>query len=368
MKIVILYPVFIPKWIGGTEIASFNIAKGLAENGHEVHVITSLDRGLQKHEKIHGFHIHRIPTIKKSPLLTINYAISSQFLIKRIDPDIIHCQAIHTGLAGFIANKMYKKKYVVYARGDDVYSSWLFKEVVSKLVLRNASAVIALTEDMRNKLKKFQEDILVIPNGIDIEKYINLSRGKIRESLNINDEKIIIFVGRLHHAKGIEYLIRAMQFILEKEKNVRLLIVGDGEDRGNLENLALKLNLTGKVTFVGELQNEKVPEYMVSSDVFVLPSLSEGFPMTILEAMASGLPIVASNVTGLCEIIREGENGLLVEPMNPRDFARKVLLLLEDDNLRKGISLENRKKVGDYSLSNVIKQIESIYGRAIYEH
>ena len=111
--------------------------------------------------------------------------------------------------------------------------------------------------------------------------------------------------------------------------------------------------------------NETVPEYMVASDVFVLPSLSEGFPTVILEAMASGIPIVATKVRGVPEIIKDGENGFLVEPRNSEEIAEKVLLLLNKDELRKRISEKNIEEVKRYHWESIAIRLEEVYFRVV---
>jgi len=112
---------------------------------------------------------------------------------------------------------------------------------------------------------------------------------------------------------------------------------------------------------MGKVPNEKVPEYMAAADIFVLPSLSEGFPVVIVEAMASGLPIVATNITGLPEIVHDGENGFLVEPKNPAELAERILLLLQDDELRGRIAQNNKQRAKDYTWEKVIDRLEEVY-------
>jgi glycosyltransferase involved in cell wall biosynthesis len=175
------------------------------------------------------------------------------------------------------------------------------------------------------------------------------------------DEKIIIFVGTLRPVKGIKYLIKAMKIIRQKNEDARLMLIGDGEERAYLENLVKELNLKNYVKFIEKVQNENVPEYMVTSDVFVLPSLSESFGIVNLEAMASGLPIVTTKVGGLPEVVKDGENGFLVEPKNPEQIAEKALLILEDDELRERISRNNKEEVREYSWESVVERLEEIY-------
>ena len=362
MKIAILTPLFPPKHLAGLEIAAYNIAKHLSRRNHEVHVITTLDKSLPKESREEDFFVHRFKTSKIPILRTVLYYIKSFFVVKKINPDIVHVQTIYLSLSGLLIKKFLRKSYVVYGRGSDVYLPWRFKNIISKPILKNANGVIVLTEDMKREIQKIcNRDVFVIPNGIDLGRFENLSREELCSKLKINGEKIIVFVGTLRPVKGVRYIIEAMKIITNKNKNNRLFIVGDGEDRGYLENLVKKLDLQECVNFVGKVPNEKVPEYMAASDVFVLPSLSESFGIVNLEAMASGLPIVATNVRGLPEIIEDGENGFLVEPKNANEIAEKVLLLLEDDELRERISRNNKEKVKEYSWKSAVEKLEKVY-------
>lgn len=361
MKIAILTPLFPPKHLAGLEIAAYNIAKHLAEK-HEVHVITALDKSLPTESTEEGFYVHRFKTSKIPILRTVLYYIRSFFAVKKINPDIVHVQTIFLALSGLMIKKFLHKPYVVYGRGSDVYLAWRFKNIISKPILKNADGVIVLTDDMKREIQKiWDRDVFVVPNGIDLARFENLSKEDIRSKLEIKDEKIILFVGTLRPVKGVKYLIEAMKTITDKNKNTRLFLVGDGEERKYLENLVRTLNIERYVTFIGKVQNDKVPEYMTASDVFVLPSLSEGFPVTVVEAMASGLPIVATDVRGLPEIIKNDENGFLVEPKNPNRIAEKVLLLLEDDELRERISRNNKEEVIKYSWESVVEKLEKVY-------
>ena len=363
MRIAITVPLFPPEWLAGTEIATYNIAKHLARRGYEVHVITSLDKGLPKESMEERLYVHRIFWRKIRFIGIMSFWMKIFWCLKTIKPDIVHVQSIGMGIPGFLAKTFLKKPFVVYGRGSEVYLPLTFKNTILKLVLKNADDVIALTEDMKNGMQKFcDKDILVIPNGIDLETFKGLSRETARTRLEIRDNaNVILFVGRLHHVKGVKYLIKAMELIVRKNKNAKLMLVGDGEEREELESLVEKFGLKERVKFVGRVQNEEIPQYMVASDVLVLPSLSEGFPVTILEAMASGLSIVATTVGGLPEIVKDGENGFLVEPNNYGQIAEKVILLLEDEELRYKISKNNKERTKRYSWGHAVNKLEEIY-------
>lgn len=367
MKIAILVLGFLPSQLGGAQIATYNTAKYLAQREHEVHVVTTWDAGLPSYEKGDGFFTHRLKMPRVRVIEPILYCVRAFLKVKQIDPDIIHAQMVSPpGLSAFLTRKVLKKSYIVWLHGFDIYMSWPFKGVISKLVLRNAAAVIALTKYMKREIRKIcPVEPTILPNGIDLERFENLpSKETLRSRLMIEDrQKIILFVGELKWEKGVRYLIEAMTTIKQKEPMARLLIVGDGEERRALEELTEGLNLRGQVSFAGRIPNEVVPQYMAASDVFVLPSLlaSESFGIVNLEAMASGLPIVVSRVRGLGEIVEDGQNGFLVKPKSPEAIAQKVLLLLQDEGLREGIGERNKQKAKRYSWKEIVAKLEEIY-------
>jgi glycosyltransferase involved in cell wall biosynthesis len=279
--------------------------------------------------------------------------------LKSIQPNIVHVQQIWFGcIPAFFSKKLLKKPYVIYGRGSDVYHMSFFWRKISKFLLKDAAKVMVLTEDMKTELKKiYYGEILVIPNGIELENYKNLSKYRFTKS----DKKIILFIGTLSPVKGLRYLIRAIEIIHAEMENTILMIIGDGEERKFLEEIVIKLHLENVVIFQGRIPNEDVPKYMVQGDIFVLPSLSEGFPNVILEAMAVGLPIVSTNVNGLSEIIKNNENGYLVEPRNPQQLAEKVLMILKNPMQSKTISRNNIEKAKKYSWKNVVEGLEDVY-------
>ncbi|MCP4608621.1 MAG: glycosyltransferase family 4 protein [Planctomycetes bacterium] len=363
MKIAIIVFNFPPKWIAGTELATQNIAAHLAKRGHEVHVLTTLDMGTSRENMEQGFYVHRIKRHRVPVIRYGLFVLGILRVLKEINPDIIHCQQLKMGIPGLLANRIFRKPFIVWGQGSDIYLASRLVKPILRRVLVNANAVIALTEDMKGEMQKIcAREVLVVPNGIDLENFQDLSRERMRTKLTIEGrERIIVFVGNLRPVKGVEYLIRAMAIVNAKEQHIKLLLVGDGEERRDLENLVKQMDIGEVVTFVGKVPNEEVSKYLIASDVFVLPSLSESFGIVNLEAMACGLPIVASGVGGLPDIIKSGENGFLVEPRNPEQIAEKILLLLGDDVLRKKISKVNREHSKSYSWETVVQKLENIY-------
>ena len=369
MKIAILIDHFPPKWIAGTELLTYNIAKKLSAKGHNVHVITAMDPGLLKENVEEGFTVHRInvPQIR-----ILGYMVRCGemfFVLNKLNPDVIHCQGSTVGMPALFSKIFLKKPYIVSLHGSDIYSDWKFKKKITKLVLNNANGITALTYHMKGVIAKYSnKEVNIIPNGIDLDRFTNSSKTKCGLKIRkYNNEKVIIFVGTLRPVKGIKYLIQAMRILCNADDSARLILVGDGPDRIDLETMSKELNLGENICFVGAIPNEKVAEYMMSADIFVLPSLSEGFPVVILEAMACGLPIVTTKIKGLPEIIKEGENGFTVKPASSEQLAEKLLLLLHDDVGRQCISENNRIKSQDYSISSVVEKLEQVYSKAIYK-
>ncbi len=364
MKIAIIVPRFPPKWLAGTELATLHIAECLAQRGHQIHVVTSWDDGLLEESTDNGLHIYRIKWRNERFLGPALFGLRTLLALRKINPDLIHCQDINMGFIGVCASKFLGKPSLVWGRGADVYKSGQVSRLISRVVLKKTNTVIALTENMRLEInRRCKRDVVVIPNGINLSDYEGLSKERTRTKLSLGEgEKVVLFVGTLRPVKGAEYLIRAFDIVRRNESGFKLLMVGDGEQREFLENLVKELDLYDIVTFVGKVPNEKVPQYLKASDVFVLPSLSEGFPNVVLEAMASGLPVVATRVGGMSEIIKDHINGYLVDAGDPDGIAEKLQLLLEDEKLSEQISTNNLSTVKDYSWNSVVDRIEMLYG------
>jgi len=343
-------------------MVTWNIARHLAKKNHKVHVITSGDVSLKKESLEEGFKVHRLRYPKVRFFGFLVFFIKTLLTLKKINPDIVHAQSFLIGLNALVFKKLFGKPYLLSDHGA-IYFNWSFRNQISKLVMRDADGVVALTDDMKKEmLKVHHREIHVVPNGIDLEIFETLPRDEVRQRLHIKaEEKLIIFVGRLRPEKGLNYLLNAMEIIKQKEHSAKLILVGGGPEESHLELLAEKLELNDCVKFVGQIPNERVSEYMAASDIFILPSLSEGFPVVILEAMASGLPIVTTRVTGLPEIVNNGENGFLVEPRNPQQLAEKILLLFRENGLREEISRNNKEKVKKYDWKIIIDELEGIY-------
>jgi len=292
MKIILLVYLFPPKWMAGTEIATYYLAEHMAQRGHEVHVITSLDKGLPKESYEKGFHIHRLKKIRFGLFFLWVDIIRA---IRKINPDIIHAQGFFTAVPAIVTKKALNIPFVVWGQGADIYRPDLFIKIIYKSIYKNADSVIALTEHMKQEmLKSFKREIHIIPNGIKLSRFSS----NFSSSISKEDTKNILFVGRLHPVKGLPFLIKAIKEVREKIPDIKLFLVGNGEDKKMLSDLTKDLGINDCVVFMGTIPHDKISAIMNQSDIFVLPSLSESFGLVLLEAMACGLPIVATNVGG----------------------------------------------------------------------
>ena len=368
MKIAIIVSLFPPNKPGGTEIAAYNLAKHLAKRGHDIYVITSYDEryylpsGFPHIYEENGFYVHRISWSRIPIIGVFSFLVKFFFKIRSIKPDIVQALDLNMGLAAWLPKKILKIPYVVWGRGDDVYKINRFERIRTKPILQNADAILALTENMQIKLKNiYNTEIFIVPNGIDLEEYAGETLFPDKKT----DTKNILFVGRLRPVKGVQYLITAMKKIHEEMPDAKLIIVGEGEERECLAALSIQLGIQKYVKFIGKVEHEKVKTFMQQADVFVLPSLSEGFPNVILEAMACGLPVIATRVGGIPDIISNGTNGYLVDVKDTNDMANKIIFLLSDDILRKKISDNNRDLVKKYAWDNVTIELEKIYELSI---
>ncbi|MGB5530357.1 MAG: glycosyltransferase family 4 protein, partial [Ignavibacteriaceae bacterium] len=198
--------------------------------------------------------------------------------------------------------------------------------------------------------------IFVLPNCIDFQKFSNSG---FRASLLNKKEIIIGTVSRLERQKGIKYLIIAMSTILAKYPNARLEIIGDGSLLNELKSLSINLNISNSVFFFGKFVDVK-PFYN-RMDVFVLSSIYEGFGIVLLEAMASGVPVIASNVDGIKEVVTNMKSGILVPPKNPEAIANAVVKIIENPLLSKNLIDEGYKRAKLFDVQEHITKLDNLY-------
>lgn len=254
--------------------------------------------------------------------------------------------------------------YIVSLRGADVpgYSE-RFKSLygilrpIIKTIWKNASFVIANSQGLRELAleSKPKNTIGVIPNGVNVELFRPAER-------QIQAEKFeILCVSRITPRKGIRFLIKALEKFIVENPYVHLTIIGDGNEKESLENLVRGLGLGHSVTFRGLVPHKQLPEEYAKADVFVLPSLNEGMSNTMLEAIASGLPIIATQTGGSDELVKNGVNGLIVKMQDSDDLAQKLSMLVKQEQLRLNMGRLSRELAMTMSWESVAKQYMELY-------
>jgi len=289
--------------------------------------------------------------------------------INEINPDIVQTHLLGADMWGrLVAPKRIKIIQTLHSAEEfrgrltaKGIKTFFFERILSE----KTDLIIAVSKAAANSFKRERIKsvrIKVIPVGIDIKVFApnDFWRQKKRNELKIkNDEILIGAVGRLDRVKGFDVLLKVFSKIKKENSHLKLAIVGGGGERKNLEKLIKEKNLVKQVSLLGERHD--VPKLLNAFDIFVLPSRQEGFGIVLLEAAACKKPIVATRIGGIPEFIKDGFNGLLVEPENPEMLAQKINLLLKSVNLRKKIAENAFKTIVDFDIKKIAKQYKKIY-------
>lgn len=294
--------------------------------------------------------------------------------------DVVHTHISKTGILGRIAAKLAKVPVIVHTPHGHVFHSYygfaktsLFK-ILEKSAARITDKIIALTEQEMNEHLELGigngKQFAVIQSGIEFEQFEALehdpSRAATREQWGLTKEHIVIgTVARLVPVKGHEYLIQAIPEIIKNYPQARFLFVGDGERKDELLALAKKLGVESYVILTGF--QPFVPPFYALMDIFALPSLNEGMGRVILEAMSCSVPVVATSVGGILNLVKHEENGLLVPPKNPSAFANAICGMIENREKSKRLAENAKQNLPSFSAENMIRKIEALYEDALKE-
>lgn len=290
------------------------------------------------------------------------------------DCNILHAQWILSGCIGArIKNK--NQSLILTTRGADLNSalkSRLMKRVI-RYTLKRCDYITPNNEGHKKQLLLLgipEEKITVVPNGVDTEKFKPRNKGILRKRLNLpKGKRIILFVGWLIPRKGCEYLIKSISEIIKTDRNIKLLIIGEGLLEQKLKVLAEDLGLKDYIDFKGTISPDRIPFWMNASDIFVLPSLSEGKPNVVGEAMACGLPVIATNVNGTPDFIEDGKDGFLIPPKDVDALTDKLKLLLDTPSLRTKLGKKARKSIlrKDLTWERCAKDYVTIYKKVLFK-
>jgi glycosyltransferase involved in cell wall biosynthesis len=239
-----------------------------------------------------------------------------------------------------------------------VFTNWLYPLLLDKEVGVSQAIVDALQHHPGNRLS--QKKPLLIHNALYPDIFKPAEAGEIPGLPSDQPSQLLLgSIGRMTNQKGYRYLLEAMPLVLERFPQVQLILIGDGELRLELEMEANQLGLNQKVSFLG--QKENVVPYLSELDLFVLPSIYEGLPTVILESMACGVPVVATNIPGTRELIQDGQNGWLVEPKNPLALAQTLINALSSQQKRSQMADRARLTVEGFRIEKIAKQYAALY-------
>lgn len=363
--------------LGGAENLILQIISNLDRTKYNIFVAAFRNEGSlkEKYEKL-GVSIHLFP---KKPQLILKSLTRYAIFLRKNKIHVLHTNLVATFLFSLsIAKLMQVKNIIVHwhnvydyknfnlKRSGRTYSKlrrWFLLTFSGKI----ANSIIAISNIVKesncNRFGIDKRKVYTIYNAVDLSRIPQ----KEHESQNIIEKKIGC-IGKVTPQKGYETLIKAMKTVVDKYPELKLEIVGLFNSKGNedyckkLLNTIENLELTKSISFLGEIPNEKIYEHLNSWSLFALASWWEGFGIVIIEAMAAGTPVIASNVDAIPEIINDGENGLLFESKNPEDLANKIITLIENKKMSNRFKIQARKDVIErFSIIHMIERLDKIY-------
>lgn len=362
---------------GGSILAAYHLVLEMVKLNNNVTVFTTASKKHTTKEVTQNLTVLRFGTTFR--ILTANISLQAFAGPLENDVDIVHT---HFDIPPhpFASLRYAKKKdvpLVVTYHGDwgenyggafrETSIALLNKFAVNALLSR-ADVIISPSDLYIEKsrfLPKYSDKVVTIPNGTTIQDYrIGLSKEECRSCLGLPlDKRIILFLGYLSPYKGPEILVRALSHIVKDVPEAVVVFAGTGVMRAELRDLAYKLGIRDQIIFTGFIEDRLKPLYYKAADVFILPSTmeTECFPLTVLEAMASGAPIVASNIGGIPDAIQNGKNGVLVEPNNVEALSDAIIRVLQDETHTLKMVETARKDVIQYSWEHIAERTIEVY-------
>ena len=384
LRVLILNYEF-PPLGGGAGHASFNIARTLARLGCQTDVITSGVGEQQGIERLDGVKVYRVRSRRRGIQDcgfwgAWSYVVSAQPVLRKLIGqhryDVIHCFfGLPTGLLTLLTPGARRIPSVISLRGSDVpgydtENHFLqlahgFLRPLTRHIWRSADAVIANSQGLRDLAQPLlpTKPIGVIPNAIDGTVFGPNGAADPRGNGSASAIRVLA-VARLIERKGLEDLLHAMALL--RRTQLELTVQGWGRSGERLQELAVSLGIHHRVTFAGFKQRHLLPKVYRAADIFVLPSHSESCAMALLEAMACGLPVVATEVGGTRELVSQDVNGYLVPPWEPRALADALARLAADSTLRRNMGERNAQMIQQsYTLQTMTAQYLNVYHQAI---
>ncbi len=398
IRVLVLTTTF-PRWKGDvTPAFVYELSKRLQESGLEIVILAPHHYGAKKFEIMDCMKVYRfpyfyptkyqrlvygggiLPNLKISnlakvqvPFLVFSELFYAFKIIRKEKIDIIHSHwIIPSGLIGVAIKKAFKKPHITTAHAGDVFTIRKSKILsnIGSVVFKKSNKITANSNFTKNVITSIdntiKDNVEIIPMGVDTSRFNPKKKIDIRKTFSA--DHLILSVGRLVDKKGLKYLIMAMKDVVEEFPTAKLLIGGLGPEKENLECLSESLDMKDNVVFVGSIKKSDLPTYYASSDIFILPSIetkggdTEGLGVVLLEAMASGIPVIGSNIGGITDIIKDNDNGFLTQPGNMKDISNKIINTLSDEKLRQKFSENGLKTIQErFSWDVVTEKFIKVY-------
>ena len=376
MKLLLINNEFPPIGGGGSTVTKYAL-EYLVKAGHEVVLVTSRYKDLPKREMISGATVIRVPAIRRYKdyaamweLVTFGLSalVYAFFYTLRHRVDFIQAYfAVPAGWVAWMLSFLRGIPYAVYFGGSDIPNAnpSRFKNIyplitpLLRAIWRRAEFRTVCSEDLVRLAQAADatSEFLCIPNGVDTKRFAPLDRPA-------NTKVKILFIGRLIPRKGFQRVVRALPRVRELATvPFEVEVVGTGAAQTELDTLATKLGVSDLIHYVGTVPYDKLEQSYQYADIFVLTSLSEGMPSVILEAMGCGLPIIASDVGGNNEIVKEGENGFLIQGDDIEYLAKRLVTLVNDASLRQAQGKRSRELAQQYDWSHIMGRYNELYAK-----
>ncbi|NQE54770.1 Trehalose synthase [ANME-1 cluster archaeon GoMg3.2] len=364
IKVVMLGPYLYE--MGGVTMHIKKMTKYLSyREDIEMHLITIGNKN--EKTKIGNLNIHMIKKSLPYPFSIPSLVWFLKHKIIELNPDIVHAQgsfAPYSTAAALVRNKYptlltmhgILAKELKFHKGINFIFILFIHKPNERYVVSKISNIIAVSLHVKNVISDMtQSQICVIQNGIDFEDIHNVQPHKSVEYPSI------LFVGGLSKVKGIDTLLNAVPILRKKILNLCLYIAGSGPEENKLKELVKELNIEENVNFLGYVSEIEKYSYYKSADVCVFPSIYEPFGIVLLEAMACGKPVVASNVGGIPFVVEEGKTGLLFESGNVEDLADKIMTILKNEELREKMGEAGRERAKEFTWDKIAERTVDVY-------
>ena len=389
MKILMLTWEYPPRIVGGIARVVNDLSKRLIKDGHEVTVVTYREGNTPYYELDKGVKVYRVDNFMINANNFIDWIMQLNFnFIAKVGEiiaqegkfDVIHAHDWLVAYAAKTLKQAYNMPIVSTIHATEAGRNSGIREANQKyindtewMLTYESTEVIVNSNYMKNELQRLFglpfEKINVVPNGVNITNYSGIERDyNFRRKYAMDNEKIILFMGRLVYEKGVQYLIGAMPKILEHYHDAKLVIAGQGGMINELKQEVYNLGLGNKVCFAGYLNGKDVGKMYKAADISVFPSTYEPFGIVALEAMLAEVPVVVSDIGGLNEIVNHRETGMKTYCGNSNSIADSIIELLFDHQLASNMVKKAKIKVrNEYNWNKIAQDTHFIYQKAICE-